>query len=174
MDGGGDSSEAHLQFPELRLIRVGRIYHGLCAWYAVMPRSRLMQSNTAGPSFGQLLLSLVGSGGRQLRISTAVDVGYNISAYNGASSRWWILGLMPVFGVAEVGCSFDFAHREELDFSSSGAIRGFCAAALESSNDWCGETPVQSFKALRALSQGDSRHRARGCHAQWSHVSGHT
>ncbi|CAE7223418.1 unnamed protein product [Symbiodinium microadriaticum] len=38
---------------------------------------------------------------RQLRISTAVDVGYNISAYNGASSRWWILGLMPVFGVAE-------------------------------------------------------------------------
>ncbi|CAE7235738.1 unnamed protein product [Symbiodinium sp. CCMP2456] len=34
-------------------------------------------------------------------MSTAVDVGYNISAYHGASSRWWILGLMPVFGVAE-------------------------------------------------------------------------
>ncbi|CAE6917121.1 unnamed protein product [Symbiodinium natans] len=33
-------------------------------------------------------------------ISTAVDVAYNLSD-RGHSPRWWILGLIPIFGVAE-------------------------------------------------------------------------
>ncbi|CAE7723797.1 unnamed protein product [Symbiodinium pilosum] len=34
-------------------------------------------------------------------ISTAVDVAYNIDSFDGKTSRWWILGLIPIFGVAE-------------------------------------------------------------------------
>ena len=39
-----------------------------------------------------------------VRISTGIDVAYNLAAPDGTTPRrrWWIVGLSPIFGVEEV------------------------------------------------------------------------
>ena len=38
------------------------------------------------------------------RFSTAIDLAYNLSTTSSPRVRWWILGLVPIFGVGEAGC----------------------------------------------------------------------
>ena len=53
------------------------------------------------------------------RISTAVDVAYNIDSFDGKTSRWWILGLIPIFGVAEAGPKRDVKQEAQYGLAKS-------------------------------------------------------